>query len=168
MDSAVLGREAELRIVHRLLESVTDGPAACVLEGEAGIGKTALWRAGVMAATAAGSRVVSCAPAEVEAALAYSCLADLLAGVEPELRAALPEPQRAALEVAMLLSARTDAVAGQRAVATALVSVLRLLAESAAVVVAIDDVQWLDPASARVLEFAARRLEGRRVGFLLS
>jgi DNA-binding CsgD family transcriptional regulator len=168
MDSAVLGRDAELRIVHRMLESVAVGPAACVLEGEAGIGKTALWRAGVMGARAAGTRVVSCAPAEVEAVLAYSCLADLLADVEPEIIDALPEPQRAALEVAMLLSARTDAVAGQRAVATAFVSVLRRLAESTPVVVAIDDVQWLDPASARVLDFAVRRLEGRPVGFLLT
>ena len=56
----------------------------------------------------------------------------------------------------------------QRAVATAAVSVLAELAASTPVVVAVDDVQWLDRASARVLEFAARRLDGSPVGFLLS
>ena len=88
--------------------------------------------------------------------------------VEPEVLAALPAPQRDALEVALLRAGRGDAVAGQRAVATAAVSVLAALAASAPVVVAIDDVQWLDRPSARVLEFAARRLAGRPVGFLLS
>ena len=139
-----------------------------MLEGEAGIGKTALWREGVAAARAASFRVLSCAPAEVEAALSYSSLADLLEGVEPEVLAALPAPQRDALEVALLRAGRAGAVAGQRAVATAAVSVLGQLASSTPVVVAVDDVQWLDGASARVLEFAARRLEGRPVGFLLS
>jgi DNA-binding CsgD family transcriptional regulator len=168
MIAVVLGRDEELRIVARTLAAVAGGPAACVLVGDAGIGKTALWRAGVALAAAEGMRVISCAPAEVEAALAYSCLADLLADVEPELLAALPGPQRDALEVAMLRAGRSGDVAGPRAVATAVVSLLVLLAQRAPVVVAIDDVQWLDPPSARVLEFAARRLDGRRVAFLLS
>ena len=46
MESVVLGRDDELLVVGRFLESLSSGPAACVLEGEAGIGKTALWRAG--------------------------------------------------------------------------------------------------------------------------
>ena len=168
MTTVVLGRDEELRIVARALASVAGGPAACVLVGDAGIGKTALWRSGVALAEAEGMRVMACAPAEVEAALAYSCLADLLADAEPELLAALPAPQRDALEVAMLRAGRSGDIAGPRAVATAVVSLLALLAERAPVVVAIDDVQWLDAPTARVLEFAARRLEGHRIGFLLS
>jgi len=168
MADGVLGREKELQAVGRFLESLTDGPAACVLEGEAGIGKTALWREGVASARVASLRVLWCAPAEVESAFSYSSLADLLEGVEPDVFAALPAPQRDALEVALLRAGRADAVAGQRAVATAAVSVLDHLASLSPVVVAIDDVQWLDGATARVLEFAARRLDGRPVGFLLS
>jgi DNA-binding CsgD family transcriptional regulator len=168
MQSAVLGRDQELRIVGRFLDALALGPAACVLEGEAGIGKTALWREGVLAARAAGARVLSCAPGEVETALSYSSLADLLGDVEPTVYALLPAPQREALEVALLRAGHGDAMAGPRAVATATVSVLGLLAAESPIVVAVDDVQWLDLPTARVLDFAARRLEGRRAGFLLA
>ncbi|MGZ4402619.1 MAG: AAA family ATPase, partial [Gaiellaceae bacterium] len=168
MTGVVLGRDSEQQRLSRFLESVEEGLAACVFEGEAGIGKTALWREGVARAREASFRVLWCAPAEVEAALSYSALADLLVGVEPEILAALPAPQRDALEIALLRSGLGDAAASQRAIATATVSVLGSLADSTPVVVAVDDVQWLDRPSARVLEFAARRLAGHRVGFLLS
>jgi DNA-binding CsgD family transcriptional regulator len=168
MENRVLGRDEEMLVVGRFLDNLFSGPAACVLEGDAGIGKTALWRAGVAAAGVAGVRVLTCAPAEVETALAYSSLADLLAGIEPKLIEGLPGPQRAALEVALLQAGSSDAVAGQRAVATATITVLTKLASSTRVLVAVDDVQWLDLPSARVLEFAARRLDDCRVGFLLS
>src|ERR1700730_2449783 len=102
MAGVVLGRDSEQQRLGRFLESLKEGPAACVLEGEAGIGKTALWRDGVARARAASFRVLWCAPGEVEAALSYSALADLLAGVEPEILAALPAPQREALEIALL------------------------------------------------------------------
>ena len=157
-----------MRVVGAFLDSLADGPAGCVLEGEAGIGKTALWREGVAAAQAASFRVLSCAPAESESPLSYSSLTDLLAKVEPHLFAALAAPQRDALEVALLRAGSGDVVAGPRAVAMAAVSVLAELAAQTPVVVAVDDVQWLDSASARVLEFAGRRLERLPVGFLLS
>ena len=69
MTSVVLGRDEELQVVGRFLDSLAVGPAACVFEGEAGIGKTALWREGVAAAQAASFRVLSCAPAESESPL---------------------------------------------------------------------------------------------------
>jgi DNA-binding CsgD family transcriptional regulator len=157
-----------VRLVCGFIDSLGDGPAACVLEGEAGIGKTALWGEGVDLAQAARFRVLSCSPAETEAALSFSSLADLLTAVDPQVLAALAAPQRDALEVALLRAGSFGAVAGQRAVAMATLSVLVELASVSPVVVAIDDAQWLDSSSARVLEFAARRLEGRPVGFLLS
>jgi DNA-binding CsgD family transcriptional regulator/tetratricopeptide (TPR) repeat protein len=168
MAGDVLGREEELRVVGRFLDALAEGPAACVFEGDAGIGKTALWRAGVASARAAGLRVLSCAPGQSEAALSFSSLADLLSDVEPQVLAELAAPQRDALEVALLRGGRSGAVASQRAVATATLSVLDHLAASTPVVVAVDDVQWLDPPSARALEFVARRLERRPVGLLLS
>jgi DNA-binding CsgD family transcriptional regulator len=168
MTSRVLGRDNELHAIGQFLDSLTQGPCALVLEGDAGIGKTALWREGLASARAASIRTLSCAPSEAEATFSYSSLADLFDGIEPDVFAALPAPQRAALDVALLRAAHADAVAGQRAVATAAVSVLGHLAASAPLIVAIDDVQWLDRATARVLEFAARRLEGHPVGFFLS
>ncbi len=59
MAAAVLGREEELDAVGRFLGSLAEGPAACLLEGHAGIGKTALWREGVASARAASLRVLS-------------------------------------------------------------------------------------------------------------
>jgi DNA-binding CsgD family transcriptional regulator len=168
MAAVVLGRDTEQQRFGRFLESLKEGLAACVLEGEAGIGKTALWRDGLGTARAASVRVLWCAPAEVEAALSYSALADLLVGVEPEILASLPPPQRDALEIALLRTGPDDAAASQRAIATATVSVLGSLATLTPLLVAVDDVQWLDRPSARVLEFAARRLVGHPVGFLVS
>src|ERR1700693_5579846 len=109
MAGVVLGRDKEQQRLSRFLESLKEGPAGCVLEGEAGIGKTALWRDGVARAREASVRVLWCAPGEVEAALSYSSLADLLGAVEPEVLAALPAPQRDALEVALLRAGPGDA-----------------------------------------------------------
>ncbi len=169
MTDVLFGRETELQGVDRFFDLLNDGGfAACVIEGDAGIGKTAIWRATVARAHASSGRVLSCAPAEAEAALSYASLADLLDEVEPDVLASLPDPQRNAIEVALLRVTLDDAVAGQRAIATAVVSVLTELAASGPLLLAVDDVQWLDRASARVLEFAARRLERHRVAYLVS
>jgi predicted ATPase len=53
-------------------------------------------------------------------------------------------------------------------VSLAALNVLRTAAADVPVVVAIDDVPWLDEASARVLDFSIRRLNGDRVGFLMA
>jgi DNA-binding CsgD family transcriptional regulator len=168
MADTVFGRDGELRRLSRFVRSLPEGPSACVLEGEAGIGKTALLREGIARAHAASVHVLSCAPAQVEAALSYAALADLFADVEPEIVSALPAQQRDALEIALLRHGAGGRAVGPRAIATATVSLLRLLAAAAPVLVAIDDVQWLDRPSARVLEFAARRVAGHPVGFMLS
>ena len=48
-----------------------------------------------------------------------------------------------------------------RTVATGLASLLAIAADRDPLVIAIDDAQWLDPASRRALEFASRRLPSR-------
>jgi DNA-binding CsgD family transcriptional regulator/tetratricopeptide (TPR) repeat protein len=168
MAGGILGRQVELGRVGMFLDSLPDGPAGCVLEGAAGIGKTALWREGLAGALARSYRVLSCAPAEVEARLSFASLADLLAGIEEEVFVSLPAPQRRALDVALLRADPGGVAADQRAVGTAAVSLLSELSCLGPLVVAVDDVQWLDRPSAGVLEFVARRLEDRPVGFLLS
>jgi DNA-binding CsgD family transcriptional regulator len=158
--SPIVGREVELGVVQRFLERVPVGPVALVVEGEAGIGKTTLWLEVLRAAEARSFRVLSARPAESESKLSYAALADLVGEAFVEARAALPEPQERALGVA-LLRAEADQPADPRTIATALVSVLIALAAERPLVVAVDDAQWLDPASARALEFAIRRLPPR-------
>src|SRR4051794_2897581 len=91
--------------VAAFLTAATVGPSGLVVEGEAGIGKTPLWLAGVEPARERGFRVLSAHPAEAESVQAYASLADLLDGVEPAAYAELPEPQRLAIDRVLL---RTD------------------------------------------------------------
>ena len=80
----------------------------------------------------------------------------------------LPEPQARALRVALLLAPAGKSPADERAVGLGLLGVLQRLALAEPVVVAVDDIQWLDAPSARVLMFAAHRLDAAAVGFLLA
>lgn len=166
MATSLIGRDRELAAVEALLDRSASG--ALLLEGEPGIGKTTLWRAAVEAAGARGFRVLAAQPGEREESLSFAALGDLLEGVLEDAFGALPTPQQRALRVAMLLEDPGDRPPDQRAVAVALLGILRRLAEAAPVAVAVDDVQWLDRATAVVLEFTARRLGGARVAFLLS
>ena len=154
----VVGREAELAAVRALVES----GRALVLTGEPGIGKTSLWRAGIDAAREHGLRVLVAQPASGEVRLSFAALGDLLDG---QSLAGVPGPQRHALEVALLTAEPEGGPPEPRAIAAGLLSALRALAP---LLVAIDDVQWLDAPSADALAFAARRLSGWPVRFLLA
>jgi hypothetical protein len=98
--------------------------------------------------------------------MAFAGLTDLLGGVLAEAVSDLPAPQRRALEAALLLEdgPRSD----HQAVGAGTLSVLRALAAHAPVLIAVDDVQWLDRPSARALAFAVRRLEREPVRVLAS
>ena len=172
VSSTIVGRDAELAQVGRLLASRSGG--VLVLEGEPGIGKTTVWRAALAAAEAEGYRVLTARPTETEAKLSFSAVADLADPLVPDTLDALPGPQRDALEVA-LLRAHPSASADTRAVAAAFRSLLALASEDRPLLVAIDDAQWLDAPSATVIEFALRRVGGavtllatRRPGAALS
>jgi DNA-binding CsgD family transcriptional regulator len=167
MSAGVVGRPGEVEAIERFLDALADGSGVLLLEGEPGIGKTTLLRAGVEAARRRGVRVLWCAASPAEARLSYAALADLLGGVEGEVLERLPAPQREALDAALLRSAPGAGGVDRRAVASAVLSVLEGLAGQGAVVAAIDDLQWVDRPSARVLEFCARRLR-RGVGLLAS
>jgi DNA-binding NarL/FixJ family response regulator len=161
----VVGREAELTRIDEFLAERRG--EALALVGEPGIGKTTLWQEAVAAARARGATVLAARPAQSEAQLAFGGLADLLADVPPALLSRLPAPQQAAVETA-LLQTESARQPGRRVVATGFLSALRLLAADAPVVVAIDDLQWLDAPSAAVVEFAARRLHDTPVQVIVS
>jgi DNA-binding CsgD family transcriptional regulator len=139
-----------------------------MLEGVAGIGKTTLWAAGVVEARGRGLAVLEARPVEREARLSFAGVADLMRDVVEEVLPELPAPQRDALAVALLLERPEGAPPEPRAVAAALVSALRVLARVRGVVVAVDDIQWLDTPSVAALAFSLRRLRSEAVGFLLA
>jgi DNA-binding CsgD family transcriptional regulator len=161
MSIPVLGRGVELAAVDQFVEALALGPAGLVLEGEAGIGKTTLWDIACAAARERGRRVLACRGAAAEARMSYAALSALLADVDDEALARLPGPQRDALNAALLRARPASGTPpDRRAVATGFVSLLDRLALDAPVVVAIDDLQWLDVSSAEAVRFAARRLSG--------
>ena len=157
--TAVVGRDDLLSQIERFLDEGRHRYLAFVLEGEPGIGKTTLWREAVRRGEEAGFRILACRPAQAEAKLGFAALADLLGAVEEDMLAELPEPQRNALDAALLRRRSETERIDPRAVATALASVLARLAQTSPLLVAIDDAQWLDRPSSAALSFALRRLD---------
>src|SRR6185312_2195471 len=102
--------------------------------------------------------------AEAEASLSFAGLSDLLAPILDEVSPSLAPLRRRALEVALLLAEPGESALDPRAIGLALLDVLRAISERGPVLVALDDVQWLDSSSAAVLQIALRRSEERRVG----
>jgi DNA-binding CsgD family transcriptional regulator len=162
----VIGREEELDAIAAFLARVEESPSALVLSGEAGIGKTILWEAGVEDARERLDRVLTCHGVEAEASLSFAGLSDLLGNVLEEAGSSLAPPRRRALEVALLLAEPGETAPDPHAIGLAVLDVLRALAERGPVLVALDDAQWLDPASAGVLQIAFRRLREEPIGLL--
>jgi DNA-binding CsgD family transcriptional regulator len=155
----VQSRPTESRRIAGFLASAASEPSALLIEGEPGIGKTTLWLAALELARDKGFLVLSARAAAAESVLAYTALADLLDGVPASAWADLPEPQRAAVDQ-VLLRADNGSSTDQRAVAAAFLSVVECLSADGPLLVAIDDLQWIDPSSMHVVAFASRRLTG--------
>jgi DNA-binding CsgD family transcriptional regulator/tetratricopeptide (TPR) repeat protein len=164
--SAVVGREQEGAALASFIAGQGEG-RALVLIGEAGMGKTTLWQEALGTARTEEARVLAARASEAELQLPFVALADLLEDVDLAEVPDVPAPQRRALEVA-LFGAEPEGTELSLRVATAFTSVLRGLAARQRLVVAVDDVPWLDRASAEALAFAVRRLAGSDVRFLLA
>jgi DNA-binding CsgD family transcriptional regulator len=168
MSGTVVGREDELSALTAFVEAISSGRSALLLEGEPGIGKTTLCEAAVAIARERSYRVLACRPSSNDTPLSFAALGDLLQPVLPDALDGLPSPQRRAIEVALLLEESDGRSAGQRAIAVALLGILRSLASVGPVLVAVDDAQWLDRETALTLEFAVRRLVDEPVGLLVA
>lgn len=162
---ALTGRDRELDEIRRLLDDVRSArPAALLLTGEAGIGKTALLHGA--RSLADGFRCLTASGVESESALAHAGLLELLTPLR-SLLPAVPKGQAAALESA-LGWAPSDAPADRFLVAAGTLSLLAAASVEEPVLVLVDDLQWLDRESAGAIVFAARRLGADAVGFLMN
>ncbi len=133
-----------------------------------GMGKTTIFNE-VLAASIPGDRTVLVArPTEHERGLAFNGLGDLLAHVRDSDLESLPTPQRRALRAALLLEDPEKGVIEQRAVAAALRGLLEKLATARPLLVAVDDGQWLDSATADALGYALRRLADQPVAVVVA
>jgi DNA-binding CsgD family transcriptional regulator len=166
--SEIVGREEELASLDAFVSEAQGGLAGLVIEGDAGIGKSTLWLAGVEHARAQGLRVLSSRPAEAERGLAHAGLGDLFDDVLDDVLPALSLPRRRALEVALLIEEASGDPVDRRALAVGVREVLQRLSEREPILIAVDDVQWLDRSSSSALAFALRRLGANRVLLLLA
>jgi hypothetical protein len=159
----LFGRDKDLELLHAFVGQSSSDGGALVLSGAPGVGKTVLLEAVAAHSAGAGLRVLRAAGAEFEAGLSFAGLNQVLHPLFDGIEGLSP-PQRAALEVALGLG---DGPAPDRlVVGNAALSLLVRAASEEPLLVIVDDLQWVDRASALVLGFVARRLHGTRVGFL--
>lgn len=163
-----VGRNSERDLVATFLAAAASAPSVLWIEGEAGIGKTTLCAYCVAEARESGTLVLTCHPSAAESPMSFAGLTDLLAGLGDQVFDVLPEPQRRALAVATLREEPSGTPPHERAIGTALQTLVGTLAASGPVVIVLDDAHWLDRASAEVVGFALRRLSGVPVGVLTS
>jgi len=162
------GREAEQRRIDELLEQAAAGSSGVlVLRGDPGIGKTALIDYAASRAGHYGSmRVLRATGIEAENELGFAGLYSLLHPVVGYLRA-LPERQASALQAALSLGGQ-QAAPDRLAVAAGTHGLLSVAAEDGPLLILVDDLHWLDPASQEALLFALRRLDRDAVACLMT
>ena len=158
----LVGRRGELELVRAFLDRACTDGGALLLFGEPGVGKTALLDAAAEIASSAGTKALRAGGVEFEADVPYSGLHQLLLPLQGEF-ARLDAAERQALNVA--LGFGLGPAPARLVMSNATLSLLRGAAASAALLMVVDDVPWLDRATAGVLGFVARRLAGSRVGF---
>jgi predicted ATPase len=158
---ALFGRDEEAaRIEDVLYQARWNRSGALVIKGPTGVGKTALLKLAVDRAE--GMAVISTQGIEGQPTIPFANLAELLAPVA-HFVADLSPPQAAAL--ASALGSGPPAATDRLAIGAALVSLLAA-ASGEPLLVVVDDVQWMDPSSARALAVAVPRLGNERVAFL--
>jgi DNA-binding CsgD family transcriptional regulator len=161
--SGLIGRAADLTAVRSFADRSAVAGGTLVVVGEPGVGKTALLNEAASGSESAGARILRATGVEFEGDVSYSGLNELLL-TETGLIRLLDSDHAAALETA--LGRRVSQPPDRLVVADAVQSLLRQVAQARPLLLVVDDLQWLDRASAAVLGLVARRLAGSRVGLL--
>jgi len=160
-DGQLVGREGDIRDVTARLGGLGRVTGSLLLLGEPGVGKTALLAAVISRVRRSGVQVVSAAGAEYRSDVSYGALRQLMNSAVDRDRAPVLEG-----ELAVVMGRKEGLPPDHTAVADAVVTVVRQLARTAPTLLVVDDVQWLDPASAVVLSQVARRLAGTGAALL--
>lgn len=162
----LIGRHEERDVIDGLLAAAKSGRSGTLLvRGAAGIGKSAMLDHARESALAAGFRVMACAGVESETQFAFAGLQQLVTPVM-HLAGTLPEPQQAALGVALGL--RDGVPPDAFLVGLATLNLLAEVAEQGALLCVVDDAQWLDQISAQILAFVARRIAAERIALVIA
>jgi DNA-binding CsgD family transcriptional regulator len=166
---ALLERERELGAIASRIETVRDGTgSALFVEGPAGIGKTELLRAARHAAAAAGMAVLSARGGELERSVGF--------GIVRQLFEATLVKASGIERIGLLAGAASLAIPAfdpaqepeppappfgdpAAAIQHGLYWLVANLAGRRPLLLAVDDLQWSDLASARWLVYLARRLD---------
>ncbi|MFE9357622.1 helix-turn-helix transcriptional regulator [Streptomyces olivaceoviridis] len=159
----LVGRLREIDFLQRFLQQTGVNGGTLLLSGEAGVGKTALLEATADAARASGRTILRVTGAEFEAEASFAGLNQTLFPLVDDF-SALGDEHARALRVA--LGFETGSAPDRLLLSNAVTLLLRRVAARAPLLLVIDDLPWLDRASAVVLSFAARRLVGSRAGLL--
>ncbi|WP_207211911.1 AAA family ATPase [Promicromonospora panici] len=149
----LVGRRRERQLLDGLVADVRRGRSRSLLvRGPAGVGKTALLDA---AASAPGMQVLRVDGVESELELAFAGVHQACAPIF-ELMDRVPVPQRDALSIALGL--QPGEAPDRFLIGLAVLSLLHEASAHQPVLLVVDDLQWLDAASAHTLVFVARRL----------
>jgi DNA-binding NarL/FixJ family response regulator len=162
-DPPLVGREHAIGRLTALLAQATADGGALLLTGDPGVGKTALLDVAQQLAADAGARVIRIAGAEFEADIAYAGLNQVLQPLADRI-GTLTQDYQSALTVALGLGGGPPP--DQLMVGNAVLALLRQAAAVRPLVLIVDDLGWLDKASATVLAFVARRLADSRIGLI--
>jgi ATP/maltotriose-dependent transcriptional regulator MalT len=164
-ETDLVGRRPEIEAISTFLDEASKSSVTLLIEGPAGIGKTTLWKHATEAAAGRNFLVLTSRPAPSEVAWSFCGVGDLLGPVLDRVLPMIPDPQQRALEAA-LHRATPEREPSPLAVSLAALEALRALSSSGPVIVAVDDVHWLDEASASALQFSMRRLPRERIAFV--
>ena len=159
MHSRLYGRQTELLAITGFLVPIGSASGTLILEGPAGMGKTALWWSTIDLAHSQGMYVLDARPTSSEAGLTLATLADLLSDVPGTVLASLPPRQQEAIDVALARSSDPARSTDPLALGAALLSILDVLRETSSVLLALDDAQWVDPSSRSAISYALRRID---------
>lgn len=167
----LLERDEELAALDRIVGRAFDGRGGvAVVEGEPGIGKSALIRAATAKVRASGGRVLEGRGGELERQFSHGVVLDLFS---PLLRTASDRRRRLtglASAAASIFSheASNAGPADPLALVHGLYWLTVELAEERPLVIAVDDVPWADDASLRFLSYLGHRLEDLPIALLLT
>lgn len=143
-------------LVRRVTELLADHSVVTIV-GEAGIGKTTVLAEVLEGLHADWTWPVSCL--QVEADLGLGVLADLFAHVPSSVVAALPAPQRRAVDVVLYRAEADDGLdITDRLLAVTTLNLLQQVLAAGSVLLAVDDLHWCDRSSLAALAYAVYRL----------